>query len=67
MQHRNLESQILDAFKRAMAEGRMEIAEHLLRALEECECHEGETSPADEAYASLARSGSEGQLRRREH
>ncbi|MFC5316287.1 TVP38/TMEM64 family protein [Azospirillum rugosum] len=55
MQRQSLEEQVLDVFKRAMAEGRMEVAEHLLRALEGCECGEGAASPIDEAYASLAR------------
>jgi hypothetical protein len=49
----SLEEQILAAFRRALAEGRADAAEHLLRALEVL-CSDAESdSPLGEAYLTV--------------
>lgn len=51
---RPLETQILAALKLAMAEGRQDVAEHLLRALEELCDHEIRNRPLAKAYLLLS-------------
>lgn len=50
-----LERQILDAFIRAYAEGRLEAAEHLLRSLEALQKDFLPGSELDEAYLIVCR------------
>ncbi|MBA3516065.1 MAG: hypothetical protein H0T75_00025 [Rhizobiales bacterium] len=48
-----LEDQILTAFKRALAEGRSDVAEHLLRALEALQPHPTQGSSVADAYRAI--------------
>lgn len=49
----SLEQQILDAFKRAYVEGRPDVAEHLLRALETLQGNPFLGLELGEAYLSI--------------
>jgi hypothetical protein len=53
---RPLDESILAAFKKACAEDRMDIAEHLLRALEALDGEPEPGSPLGEAYSTVATS-----------
>ncbi len=52
--HIPLEEQILTAFKRALSEGRMDVAEHLLKALEALDPHPMPGSLVADAYGAIA-------------
>ena len=67
MQTQSLEKQILDVFNRAMDDGQLDAAEHLLRALEALASDGMRTSILGDAYATIARSGSRSCPRRRGH
>lgn len=49
-----LDVKILAAFKQACAEGRLDVADHLLRALEILDARPKPGSPLEEAYFSIA-------------
>lgn len=51
---RTLEEQVLAAFKQAVAEDRLAVADHLLRALEVLVPDEGLGSILDDAYILIA-------------
>ncbi len=51
---RSLEEKILTAFRQACAEGRLDVAEHLLQAPESLEGKPQPGSPLAKAYAEIA-------------
>jgi hypothetical protein len=51
----SLESRIFAAFERAIADGRPDVAEHLLRALEVLACTRTQGDLLDRAYLRIAR------------
>ncbi|KSV89583.1 hypothetical protein N184_27315 [Sinorhizobium sp. GL28] len=51
----DLQDDILAAFQRAFCQGRLDVAEHLLRALETaCDTHYADDSALDDAYRAMA-------------
>lgn len=52
--HRSLESQILVVFQQALMENRMDVAEHLLCALEKLDPDSEPGSTLSEAFLSVA-------------
>jgi len=51
---RTLEEQVLAAFKQAVAENQLDVADHLLRVLEGLVSDEGVGSSLDDAYILIA-------------